>query len=139
MGPSPLSKSRFKLAIECPTKLHYAKRENGYRNKNEDNDFLEALADGGHQVRPRTARNPCGGASGQTGSRRHRGITGPPSGRTGANYADGSRKCSLMRAHSHSASGGDNPHPNRFRSTCCSNCRSRDSSGRPLSCLLCSA
>lgn len=46
----PLTKSRFKLAIECPTKLHYAKRENGYRNKNEDNDFLEALADGGHQV-----------------------------------------------------------------------------------------
>lgn len=50
MEQSPLSKSRFKLAIECPTKLHYAKRENGYRNKNEDNDFLEALADGGHQV-----------------------------------------------------------------------------------------
>lgn len=46
----PLTKSRFKLAIDCPTKLHYAKTENGYRNKNEDNDFLQALADGGHQV-----------------------------------------------------------------------------------------
>lgn len=46
----PLTKSRFKMAIECPTKLHYAKRENSYRNRNEDNDFLEALADGGHQV-----------------------------------------------------------------------------------------
>jgi hypothetical protein len=46
----PLTKSRFKLAIDCPTKLHYAKAENGYRNKNEDNDFLEALANGGHQV-----------------------------------------------------------------------------------------
>lgn len=46
----PLTKSRFKLAIDCPTKLHYAKSENGYRNRNEDNDFLEALADGGHQV-----------------------------------------------------------------------------------------
>lgn len=46
----PLTKSRFKLALECPTKLHYAKRENGYRNRNEDNDFLAALADGGHQV-----------------------------------------------------------------------------------------
>lgn len=48
--PAPLTKSRFKLAIDCPTKLHYAKRENGYGNKNEDNEFLEALADGGHQV-----------------------------------------------------------------------------------------
>jgi len=46
----PLTKSRFKLAIDCPTKLHYAKSENGYRNKNDDNDFLEALADGGHQI-----------------------------------------------------------------------------------------
>ncbi|MCG2592991.1 DUF2779 domain-containing protein [Ramlibacter sp. XY19] len=46
----PLTKSRFKLAIDCPTKLHYAKSENGYRNQNEGNDFLEALADGGHQV-----------------------------------------------------------------------------------------
>lgn len=50
MEQSPLTKSRFKLAIECPTKLHYAKRNSGYRNKNEDNDFLEALADGGHQI-----------------------------------------------------------------------------------------
>lgn len=50
MQGSPLTKSRFKLAIDCPTKLHYAKRNSGYRNRNEDNDFLEALADGGHQV-----------------------------------------------------------------------------------------
>jgi hypothetical protein len=48
--PGPLTKSRFKLAIECPTKLHYAKRENGYRNRNENNEFLASLADGGHQV-----------------------------------------------------------------------------------------
>ena len=46
----PLTKSRFKLAVDCPTKLHYAKSENGYRNRNEGNDFLQALADGGHQV-----------------------------------------------------------------------------------------
>lgn len=46
----PLTKSRFKLAIECPTKLHYAKSENGYRNRNDGNEFLQALADGGHQV-----------------------------------------------------------------------------------------
>lgn len=48
--PGPLTKSRFKLAIECPTKLFYAKKENGYRNRNANNEFLEALADGGHQV-----------------------------------------------------------------------------------------
>lgn len=88
--------------------------------------------------RPKTRRRLCGGVSGQTGSRRHRGITGPPSGRIGANYADGVRKCSLMRPHSHSASAGDNPHPNRLRSTSCSSGRTRDSSGMSL-CLLCSA
>lgn len=48
--PGPLTKSRFKLAIDCPTKLHYAKAANGYRNKNDGNEFLAALADGGHQV-----------------------------------------------------------------------------------------
>lgn len=46
----PLTKSRFKLALDCPTKLHYAKATNGYRNKNDGNEFLAALADGGHQV-----------------------------------------------------------------------------------------
>lgn len=45
-----LTKSLFKLALECPTKLFYAKKSNGYFDKNEDNDFLQALADGGHQV-----------------------------------------------------------------------------------------
>lgn len=47
---APLTKSRFKLALDCPTKLHYAKSANGYRNKNDGNEFLAALADGGHQV-----------------------------------------------------------------------------------------
>lgn len=47
---APLTKSRFKLALDCPTKLHYAKVTNGYRNRNEGNEFLAALADGGHQV-----------------------------------------------------------------------------------------
>lgn len=47
---APLTKSRFKLALDCPTKLHYAKATNGYRNKNDGNEFLAALADGGHQV-----------------------------------------------------------------------------------------
>ncbi|MGV1045397.1 DUF2779 domain-containing protein [Limnohabitans sp.] len=48
--PSYLSKSRFKLALECPTKLHYTVPGNGYFDKNQGNDFLQALADGGHQV-----------------------------------------------------------------------------------------
>lgn len=48
--PRYLTKSLFKLALECPTKLFYAKKSNGYFDKNEDNDFLQALADGGHQV-----------------------------------------------------------------------------------------
>lgn len=48
--PRYLTKSIFKLALECPTKLFYAKKSNGYFDKNEDNDFLQALADGGHQV-----------------------------------------------------------------------------------------
>ncbi|PUE12476.1 hypothetical protein B9Z33_02795 [Limnohabitans sp. T6-20] len=45
-----LTKSRFKLALECPTKLYYAAESNGYFDKNKDNDFLQALADGGNQV-----------------------------------------------------------------------------------------
>ena len=45
-----LTKSRFKLALECPTKLYYASESNGYFDKNKNNDFLRALADGGHQV-----------------------------------------------------------------------------------------
>jgi hypothetical protein len=45
-----LTKSRFKLALECPTKLYYAADSNGYFDKNKDNDFLQSLADGGNQV-----------------------------------------------------------------------------------------
>ncbi len=45
-----LTKSRFKTAQECPTKLFYGNRPNEYENKKLDNPFLEALADGGFQV-----------------------------------------------------------------------------------------
>ena len=45
-----LTKSRFKLALECPVKLHYSVEANGYFDKNQNNDFLQALADGGNQV-----------------------------------------------------------------------------------------
>ena len=44
-----LTKSRFKLAIECPTKLFYTGKE-CYANQNLDDSFLLALADGGFQV-----------------------------------------------------------------------------------------
>lgn len=44
-----LTKSRFALALECPTKLEY-KDDAAYASTKLDNDFLLALADGGHQV-----------------------------------------------------------------------------------------
>ena len=44
-----LTKSRFKLATECPTKLFYTGKE-CYANQNLDDSFLLALADGGFQV-----------------------------------------------------------------------------------------
>lgn len=47
--PRYLTKSRFKLACECPTKLYFTgKKEFG--NTKLDNSFLEALAEGGFQV-----------------------------------------------------------------------------------------
>ncbi len=47
--PRYLTKSRFKLAMECPTKLYYtAKKE--YANQKLDDPFLAALASGGFQV-----------------------------------------------------------------------------------------
>ena len=45
-----LTKSRFKLALECPTKLFYCNHRNDYFDKNQGNDFLQALADGGNQI-----------------------------------------------------------------------------------------
>lgn len=44
-----LTKSRFKLATECPTKLYYTGKS-GYANQKNDDDFLLALAEGGLQV-----------------------------------------------------------------------------------------
>jgi hypothetical protein len=45
-----LTKSRFKLAVECPAKLYYAGKDNLYRNLKQEDTFLQALADGGFQV-----------------------------------------------------------------------------------------
>jgi len=44
-----LTKSRFKMATECPTKLFYTGKTE-YANSKLDDPFLAALADGGHQV-----------------------------------------------------------------------------------------
>lgn len=44
-----LTKSRFKTGTQCPTKLYYLDTPE-YENKNKENSFLEALAEGGFQV-----------------------------------------------------------------------------------------
>jgi len=45
-----LTKSRFKLAAECPTKLFYSGKESVYRNLKQEDSFMAMLADGGYQV-----------------------------------------------------------------------------------------
>ena len=55
-----LTKSRFKLATECPTKLFYTKKAQ-YPDSRIDDPFLEALADGGFQVGELAKRYFSGG------------------------------------------------------------------------------
>ena len=47
--PRFLTKSRFKMALECPTKLSYAGNP-AYTNARTGDAFMQALADGGFQV-----------------------------------------------------------------------------------------
>lgn len=47
--PRYLTKSRFKLALECPTKLHYTGNPD-YLDNAAGNTFMAALAEGGYQV-----------------------------------------------------------------------------------------
>ncbi len=47
--PAYLTKSLFKTGFGCPAKLRYAK-DPAYGNNQEDNEFLQALAEGGFQV-----------------------------------------------------------------------------------------
>lgn len=47
--PRYLTKSRFKLALDCPTKLFYTRKKE-YEDSSETDTFLEALAQGGFQV-----------------------------------------------------------------------------------------
>lgn len=44
-----LTKSRFKVGAQCPTKLYYLDRAE-YANTNKENTFLQSLAEGGFQV-----------------------------------------------------------------------------------------
>ncbi|MDW8886689.1 DUF2779 domain-containing protein [Legionella pneumophila] len=44
-----LTKSKFKLALECPTKLYYIDKPQ-YANQLQEDSFLKALAEGGYQV-----------------------------------------------------------------------------------------
>ena len=48
-APRYLTKSRFKMAMQCPTKLSYTGNPD-YANASLDNSFLAALAEGGYQV-----------------------------------------------------------------------------------------
>jgi len=49
-SPRTLSKSRFKSALECPTKLFYSGKKKEYANQMAENEFMMALAEGGFQV-----------------------------------------------------------------------------------------
>jgi hypothetical protein len=50
VNPRYLTKSRFKLAIECPTKLFYYGKPKEYMDTSAEDAFLQALAEGGFQV-----------------------------------------------------------------------------------------
>ena len=49
-----LTKSRFKLALECPTKLFYTRKFYNqnleYEDQSNDDSYMQALAKGGYQV-----------------------------------------------------------------------------------------
>jgi hypothetical protein len=47
--PTYLTKSLFKIGFECPAKLRYA-NDPAYGSNQEDNEFLQTLADGGFQI-----------------------------------------------------------------------------------------
>jgi len=45
-----LSKSRFKIGLECPNKLYYTYHKDRYPSTKEEDSFLQSLAQGGFQV-----------------------------------------------------------------------------------------
>ena len=50
MKPKLFTKSAFKQALECPASLYYYYDSEHYANQNNEDDFLQALAEGGQQV-----------------------------------------------------------------------------------------
>lgn len=50
MSPRYLTKSRFKIGLECPTGLYYTNKSEVYADGGLGDPFLAALADGGFQV-----------------------------------------------------------------------------------------
>jgi hypothetical protein len=48
--PRYLTKSRFKLSVECPRKLFYTGKKDIYQDTMAEDAFLEMLAEGGYQV-----------------------------------------------------------------------------------------
>lgn len=50
MNKKLFTKSRLKVALECPTKLWYQEQPEKYANKLTADSFMEALAQGGYQV-----------------------------------------------------------------------------------------
>ena len=49
MNERYLTKSRYKIGLECPTKLFYTRKKE-YPDKSQEDSFLAALANGGYQV-----------------------------------------------------------------------------------------
>ena len=50
MSKRYLTKSRYRLGLECPNKLFFTKKENEFLNLKNEDSFLMALASGGFQV-----------------------------------------------------------------------------------------
>ena len=50
MSQKLFTKSAFKQALECPASLYYYYDSEHYANQNNEDDFLQALAEGGQQV-----------------------------------------------------------------------------------------
>jgi hypothetical protein len=48
--PRYLTKSRFKIGLECVTKLYYTGKKHEYADQKLDDKFLQTLAEGGHQT-----------------------------------------------------------------------------------------
>ena len=49
-NPRYLTKSRFKIGMQCPTQLYYTNKKSEYADSSLDDTFLMALAEGGFQV-----------------------------------------------------------------------------------------